>query len=333
MQHFIVSQAGAPLQLANMDLRAPEPNEVQIKVLAAGVSFADVLIRHGLYPVQPAFPLIPGYEVVGVIEKVGTQAPDLSEGQLIASLAIVGGYAEQINLPATDVVVLPTDLNSVEAVSIVLNYLTAYQILHRTLRVQRGERILIHSAAGGVGTALLQLGKLAGLEMFGTASRNKLSLVEQLGAIPIDYQRDDFVERIYALTKTGVDIVLDPIGGEHLQQSYRALNKQGRLVAFGTLASFKNGTPQRLVLEAYKSSIEQFNQQKDGRQALSYSLNAIRSAHFEWIRDDLTTLYKLLAAGAIHPVIDRCLPLTEAPLAHEMLEMGKVAGKLVLICH
>jgi NADPH:quinone reductase-like Zn-dependent oxidoreductase len=218
----VITGIGGPelLQWVESDIPSPGPVEVRVRILAAGVAYADLLMRHGLYPHTPAFPFAPGYDIVGEIDALGDGVRDFALGQRVASLTMVGGYSRYIVIRANHVVPVPPDLDAAEAVSLVLNYVTAYQMLHRVAHARKGQRILIHSAAGGVGTAALQLGKIVGLEMYGTASKTKHGLVMSLGGIPIDYRTENFRERIRQLALEGLDIVFDPIGGRNWRASY-----------------------------------------------------------------------------------------------------------------
>ena len=163
-------------------------------------------------------------------------------GQIVAALPVVGAYAEYLCLPEGAVVPVPSDLDPAEAVSLVLNYVTAYQMMHRSAQVKPGERVLIHSAAAGVGTVLLQLGKLVELEMYATASRPKHTLVSSLGGAPIDYRKEDFVKQVLVLTGDGVDAVFDGIGGDHLWRSYKTLRAGGRVISYGLTSTLNSGT-------------------------------------------------------------------------------------------
>jgi len=216
------------------------------------------------------------------------------------------------------------------AVCVVVNYLTTPLAMHRTANVQSGERVLVHGAAGGVGTALLHLGKLAGLEMYGTASKYNHELVSALGATPIDYRTEDFVKRIRSLTGDGVDAVFDPIGGaRHIWRSYRALRKGGRLVWFGMAATKKKGLrviPLTLLMQGLLTFIP------GGKQApLMPDLGTFTQEHTDWYRETLTDLLESLAAGRIKPVVAERIPLVEAARAHDLLERGGYAGKVVLV--
>jgi NADPH:quinone reductase-like Zn-dependent oxidoreductase len=329
----IVSRHGGPdvLQVVEEDRPEPQAGEVRVKVLAAGVSAYDLMFRRsGLLPGTPRVPFTLGADVVGVVDKLGEEVSTVEPGQRVAgatfSLGGLGGYAEFICLPASELVPVPSGLDPVRAVCVVVNYLTAHMALHRTASVRSGERILVHGAAGGVGTALLELGKLAGLEMYGTASKYNHELVSALGATPIDYRTEDFCARIRSITGDGVDAVFDPIGGaRQLWRSNRALRKGGRLVWFGVAATKKKGLqviPLTLLMVFLLKLIP------DGKQAPLFPDLGEDNA---WYRGTLTELLDLLAAGKINPVVAERIPLLEAARAHELLERGGHAGKVVLV--
>jgi NADPH:quinone reductase-like Zn-dependent oxidoreductase len=214
---IIVTHYGGPDALRMLEEECPEPKdgEVRVRVLAAGVSLPDIMAREGVHPDTPLVPFTPGWDLVGVVDRLGDGVSGIEPGQIVAAMPISGAYAEFVCLPQRELVPVPSGLDAAEAVSLVLNYITAYQMLHRSAKIKSGQRALIHGAAGGVGSALLQLGRLAGLEMYGTCSSRGASAVSDLGGIPIDYQHQDFVEEIHRLTSEGVDIVFDSIGGTH----------------------------------------------------------------------------------------------------------------------
>jgi len=337
MKHHrvVVTRHGGPdvLQVVEEEIPEPQAGEVRVKVLAAGVSAYDLMFRQsGRLPGTPRVPFTLGEDVVGVVDKLGDGVSTVEPGQTVAGatfcLGAGGGYAEFICLPASEWVPVPSGLDPVEAVCLVVNYLTAHMAMHTSAKVQSGERILVHGAAGGTGSALLELGKLAGLEMYGTASKYNHELVSALGATPIDYRTEDFVERIRSLTGDGVDVVFDPIGGaRHLWRSNQALRKGGRLVWFGMAATKKQGLraiPFTLLMVALLKLIP------DGKQA---PLAPDLSKDNAWYRDTLTELLDLLAAGKIKPVVAERIPLVEAARAHELLERGRYAGKVVLIAN
>jgi NADPH:quinone reductase-like Zn-dependent oxidoreductase len=329
----VVTQHGGPevLQMVEADLPEPQPGEVRVKILAAGISAYDLMFRRSRsLPGTPRVPFTLGEDVVGVVDKLGERVPTVKPGQTVGGatfcLGVGGGYAEYVCLPASEWVPVPPDVDPAEAVCLVVNYLTAHMAMHRTANAKSGERILVHGAAGGVGTALLELGKLAGLEMYGTASKHNHALVSALGATPIDYRAEDFVERIRTLTGDGVDVVFDPIGGaRHLWRSYQVLRKGGRLAWFGVAATKKKGLriiPFTLLMRTLLALIP------DGKRA---PLAPDLSKDNAWYRETLAELLALLAAGQIKPVVAERIPLAEAARAHELLERGGYAGKVVLV--
>lgn len=335
MKHHrvVVTRHGGPdvLQVVEEDLPEPRAGEVRVKVLAAGVSAYDLMFRRsGSLPGTPRVPFTLGADVAGVVDKLGEGVSTVEPGQMVAGATFClggrGGYAEFICLPASELVFVPLGEDPVEAVCVVVNYLTAHMAMHRTANVRSGERVLVHGAAGGVGTALLHLGKLAGLEMYGTASRHNHELVSALGATPVDYHSDDWGERVRAFTGDGVDVVFDPIGGAgHLWRSYRTLRQGGRLVWFGVAATKKEGLrviPLTVLMRTLLALIP------DGKQA---PLTSDIGKDHHWYRETLTELLNLLAAGRIKPVVAERIPLAEAARAHELLERGGHAGKVVLI--
>src|SRR5215475_1174021 len=200
MRHtrIIVTHYGGPEELQVVDEECPEPKagEVRVRVLAAGVSLPDVMMREGVHPETPRLPFTPGWDLVGAVDQPGDGVSGIEPGQIVAALPIFGAYAEFVCLPQEELIPVPSGLDPAEAVSLVLNYITAYQMLHRSAHVRAGQRVLIRGAAGGVGSALLQLGRLAGLEMYGTCSSRGASAVSDLGGVPIDYQHQDFVNEI-----------------------------------------------------------------------------------------------------------------------------------------
>ena len=337
MKHhrIVVSRHGGPdvLQVIEEDIPQPQVGEARVKVLAAGISAYDLMFRRsGALPGTPRVPFTLGEDVVGVVDKLGEGAAGVAPGQMVAGatfcLGLGGGYAEYVCLPTSEWVPVPPGLDPAEAVCVVVNYLTAHMVMHQTANVQRGERVLVHGAAGGVGSALLELGKLAGLEMYGTASRHNHELVSTLGATPIDYRTEDFVKRIHHLTGEGVDVVFDPIGGaRQLCRSYRTLRKGGRLVWFGVAATKKKGL---LVIPFTLLTVILLALWPDGKQV---PFTGDLSKDNAWYRETLAELLDLLAASEIKPVVAERIPLLEAARAHELIEGGGYAGKVVLVAN
>ena len=339
---IIVTHYGGPDALQVVEEECPEPKrgEVRVRVLAAGVSLPDLLAREGVHPETPAVPFTPGWDLVGMVDRLGDGVTGIESGQTVAAMPISGAYAEFVCLPQRDLVPVPSGLDAAEAVSLVLNYITAYQMLHRSAKVRAGQRVLIHGASGGVGSALLQLGRLAGLEMYGTCSSRGAAAVSELGGIPIDYQHQDFVKEVHRLTSGGVDVVFDSIGGTHIWRSRKALRRGGRVVAYGLtsslsggrLASGRGGRRQRFRGIAIFGLYIAGGWLLPGRKrVVPYSIQTLKRLKPAWFRQDLIALLDLLKQQKIKPIVARRFLLAEARLAHELLGKGGVIGKFVLV--
>ena len=338
-----VTHYGGPEALQVLEEECPEPTdgEVRMRVLAAGVSLPDLLMREGVHPETPPLPFTPGWDLVGVVDRLGSGVSGIETGQVVAALPIHGAYAEFICLPQRELVPVPPGVDAAEAVSLVLNYVTAYQMLHRSATVAPGQRVLIHGAAGGVGSALLQLGRLAGLEMYGTCSQRGSSAVADLGGIPIDYKQLDFVKETHRLTGEGVDAVFDGIGGSHIWRSRKALRPGGKVVAYGLtsslregrLASGRSGRRQRFRdIRIFGLYIAGGWLLPGRKRVVPYSIQWLKRVKPALFRQDLLTLLDLLDQKKIKPLIARRFPLAEARQAHELLGKGGVTGKIVLEC-
>jgi NADPH2:quinone reductase len=276
-----------------------------------------------------------------VVDRVGDGVSGIEPGQVVAALPIHGAYAEFVCLPERQLVPVPLGLDPGEAVSLILNYVTAYQMLHRSAKVRPGQRALIHGASGGVGTALLQLGRLAGLEMYGTCSSRGASTVTELGGVPIDYQSQDFVEEIRRLTGDGVDVVFDGLGGKQIWRSRQALRRGGKVVAYGLTASLQGGRLASGRSDGGRHrlrSIAMFVLYSLGawllpgqRRVVPYSIQWLERMKPALFREDLIALFGLLGEHRIKPLIAARVPLAEARRAQEMLGKGGVIGKIVLV--
>jgi NADPH:quinone reductase len=324
-----------------------------LKVLAAGVSFTDSQLRAGTYLGVPKPPFTPGYELVGVVDEVGPGCSRLREGDRIASLTVWGAYAERVCVLEENAVKVPEDLDPVEVVSLVLTYMTAYQLLHRLAMVKSGETVLVHGAAGRVGTAVLELAPLAAVRVYGTASARDRAAVERLGAVAIDYRNEDFLSRVRELPGKGVDVALDGLGGPLSLRSFRALRPGGRLVVFGHYSTLVHGHkswPAWIEWYATTATVALWGLLSPRRRVMAYRIQKLRQGHQwvpagrrralavgggprdpEWFQEDFEALLELLRADKIHPVVAERLPLTEARRAHELLEQSAAKGKLVLL--
>ena len=344
MKHtrIIVTHYGGPeaLQVAEEDCPEPKRDEVRVRVLAAGVSLPDIMARQGVHPEAPSLPFTPGWDLVGVVDRLGNGVSGIETGQTVAAMPISGAYAEFVCLRQRELVPVPSGLDPAEAVSLILNYVTAYQMLHRSAKVRSGQRSLIHGAAGGVGTALLQLGRLADLEMYGTCSPRGAPAVSLLGATPIDYRHRDFVQEIHRLAGDGVDAVFDPIGGSHMWHSRQALRPGGRVVAYGNttslrgegLASGRPGRRNRLHgIPIFALYIAGGWLLPGWKRVVPYSIQWLKRLRPALFRRDLISLLDLLQQQKIKPIIAQRFPLAKAREAQELLGKGGVIGKIVLV--
>jgi NADPH:quinone reductase-like Zn-dependent oxidoreductase len=338
-QHLRVSGFGGPevLQMAQ-DLRIPDPGpgEVRIKVLAAGTGFTDTMIRRGRYPdFKGPLPFTPGCEIVGIVEKNGSGVTAPLEGQMVADLCVIGGYAQYAIRPARFLVPVPDGIDPAEAVCIPLAYLTAFQMLTRYRNLPPGAIILIIGASGTVGTALLDLARHLGLKAIGTCSAPNLWVVERFGAAAIDYHAGDFVTSVRRLTadRPGVDIVFDAIGGAHFGRSFACLAPSGLLVGYGsqTMAVGRESLVAAGLGLARLKLWSAFSYLLGDRRAVFYSLTARRSTHPEEFKTDMATLFQLLRTGVLHPIVIDRLPLAAASEVHARIDRGGLGGKIVLL--
>jgi len=321
----VLTKKGPPevLQIIEKDLRLPQAGEALIRVLATGVGRTDIVMRYGYYPFAPKTPFIPGYEIVGVVEAVGENVTRVEVGDRVAALTVYGGYAEYIYLNKDDLVKVSEALDLSQAAALILNYGTAYQILHRLARVKSGDQILITGASGGVGTALLQLGKLANLTMYGTASGKKQHVLVEHGAFPIDYQSQNFVDVIRKMEPNGIDFVFDGVGGMNIQPGFQILRRGGQFVEYGYSGIFQ------FLIDNLR--LQFLNWLPNGKSGDFYGITATYRKDKGSITEDLLILFSLLKEGKINPIIYQTYPILDAAKANELLERGEVIGKIVLL--
>jgi NADPH:quinone reductase-like Zn-dependent oxidoreductase len=324
-----VSRFGDPERLEVVDAPLPSAGrgEVRVRVLASSLNYTEVLIRRHLYPqtmrLRP--PFVMGYDVVGEIDQLGDGVRGFKIGDRVADMTVVGSNADYRTLRAEDVARVPIGVDPAEAATLILSWTTAYQLLHRAARVQRGERVLVHGAAGAVGQALLVLGRLAGLELWGTARGEHMALVRELGATPIDYQREDFTR----VLSGGFDVIVDGVGEDGYRRSYTALKPGGLLCAIGFSASVQ-AKRRMLPILAEIARLYLWRFLPGRKRARFYSVNVMRARHPTWFKEDLELLFDLLAAGAIRPRVADRISFDEVAEAHRRLETGSLQGKLVL---
>ncbi len=325
-KRIVVTKRGPPenLQIAECDLRDPSAKEVRVRVLATCVCLPDVQNRYGHSPFPSKVPFVPGYAIVGVVDATGPDVTQVALGLRFAAYLITGGYAEYVYLRENQVIPLPPSLNPAEAVTLVLNYLSAYQMLHRSAKVKAGDKVLIIGASGGVGTALLELGRLAHLKMYGIASKSKHPALANYGATLIDYRREDFVEVIRRAEPDGLDAIFDGVSGDYVERAFPLLCRGGVLVEYG------NPLSRRGLLRAL-ATILVLNLLPNGRTIKLYGASGFLAFNRKPFLEDWTVLFRLLQEGKIRPVISGEFPLLEAARANALLESGQVVGNLVLV--
>jgi NADPH:quinone reductase-like Zn-dependent oxidoreductase len=321
----VVTKRGGPevLQVIENDLRPPSAGEARIKILATPVCLPDVEARYGHTPFAPKIPFVPGYAIIGIVDAIGEGVTNAAVGDRIAALTAYGGYAEYIFLGEEQLIPVPTTLDPAEIVPLILNYIVAYQTLHRSAKVKAGDKVLIIGASGGIGTAFLQLGKLANLTMYGIASESKHHILTEYGATPIDYRTQDFVEVIQKAEPDGLDAVFDGIGGDYIKRGFSLLRRGGTFVGYANPSSLSR----MLYL---LGQVILFNLLPNGKSAKYYGTGSSRLDRRPFL-EDWATLFKLLEEGKIKPVIMKKFPILEAAKANELLESGQVIGNIVLL--
>jgi len=332
MGYSIVSlkEFGGPEVLAVETIgEIPEPgdSEVRVKVLACSAAFTDTLIRRGIYPeVRQIPPITPGYDMIGVVDKLGDGVTHLAVGEKVAELTITGSYSEYMILEADRLIPVPDGLDDVEAIALILSYVTAHQMLTRVAKVQAGDSVLIHGAGGVVGQALVQLGAVLGLKMYGTASLSQHEALRERGCEPIDYKNEDFVRTIRSKEPNGLTAVFDALGRNHFRRSLKVLARTGTLVAYGSYMATSSAELAKDFL-----MVNVWNLLPWRPSAAFYSIGAWHRQHHNWFKDDLSTLFLWLAQGKIKPSISKTMKLEEAAQAHALLENGQAGGKIVLL--
>jgi NADPH:quinone reductase-like Zn-dependent oxidoreductase len=309
------------LQIVENDLQPPSAGEARVKILATGVCQDDVAARVGNRPFLPKIPFVPGYTMVGVVDAIGEGVTEVAVGDRVGALTQLGSYAEYLCWDAKELVHVPTSLDPAAAVTLILNYLVPYQVLHRVARVRAGDKVLIVGASGGVGTAFLQLGRLAGLKMYGLASKSKHHILAEYGAIPIDYHTQDFVTVIRQAEPDGLDFVFNGMAEEYLTRGLAVLRRGGCLVHYGGPESLSG-------FLVFLARFLWYNLLPNGKSIQGYGTHRV-DQHLR--AEDWSALFKLLAEGKIQPIIAARFPILEAAQANDLLESGQVIGNVVLL--
>jgi len=338
MRQVWIPKAGPPEVLELREARDPIPKqgELRIRVAAAGVNFADVMGRLGLYPDLPPMPVVPGYEVAGRIDAVGDGVESDWVGRDVLAMTRFGGYADAVCVPEAQVSTRPPGMTAEEGAALPVNYLTAWQLLFVMGSLHAGETMLVHSAGGGVGIAATQLAKYVGARVFGTASAGKHDRLKALGVDAcIDYTREDFEARVRELTHgRGVELILDAVGGASFMKSYRSLAPTGRLGMFGMSAAAAGKS--RSLLRALGPALRTLRLRFKARRLIDQNKGVfgVNVGHL-WDEGDrvaswMERLLALYVEGVVRPVVDRSFPLERAAEAHHYIQDRKNFGKVLL---
>ncbi|CAL9660443.1 medium chain dehydrogenase/reductase family protein [Streptomyces sp. enrichment culture] len=322
------------LQVRHGAVPSAGPGQVVVRMEATGVSFAEQQMRRGRYYDQPPFPFVPGYDLVGRVAATGEGVDAGLVGTRVAALLKVGGWASHVVLDAADLVPVPDGTGAAEAETVVINGITAWQMLHRKARVRAGQTVLVHGANGGVGSVLVQLARVAGARVIGTASARHHAALREQGVTPIDYRTENIPARVRELAPHGVDAVFDHVGGRGITDSWSLLAPGGTLVSYGSASTRDaEGSKQWPVLKLL-ARVWLWNSLPNRRHAYFYNVWAGRALNRDrfraWLRNDLTEVFEALRRGEITARIAAELPLTQVAEAMRLAESGTVAGKVVL---
>jgi NADPH:quinone reductase-like Zn-dependent oxidoreductase len=336
MYQVWITKAGPPevLQVREAPDPTPGPGQVRIRVRAAGINFADLMARVGLYPDAPKIPCVVGYEVAGVIDAIGAEVGRFAVGDRVFGMPRFGGYTDTLVIAEAQVFRMPDAMTFEEAAAMPVVYLTAHHMMLFTGHLRPRSRVLIHSAAGGVGLAAIDLAKTRGCEIYGIASAGKHEFLRQRGCQhPIDSTADYVAELTRATGGTGVDLILDPVGGKSWSQGYSLLAPAGRLVAFG-LSAAASGKQRNLFHALLQlSRIKSFSPRTlmDDNKTISGCNMGHLFGELAMLREQFEALIALYEAGQIRPHIDRTFPFSEAAAAHHHLHDRKAIGKVLLV--
>jgi NADPH:quinone reductase-like Zn-dependent oxidoreductase len=338
MRSVWITRQGGPevLEVRETPDPIPGPGQVRIRVKAAGLNFAEVMARMGLYPDAPKLPAVVGFEVAGVVDAVGAGVSAPSPGDRVLAMVRFGGHAEAVVLPASNAFPMPAEMTFEQGAALPVNYVTAYHALFRVGHLSRGQSVLVHMAAGGVGIAAIQLARtVPGVTVFGTASAAKHAAIREEGCDhSIDYRGQDYAAEVRRLTAgRGVDMVLDALGGDDWKKGYALLRPAGLLVTFG-FANMAPG-PHRSLLHVAKQflSIPRFSPLKlmeDNRGVAGINMGHLWGEP-EMVLGEIDALLSLFREGRIRPRIDSTFPFREAARAHQRLHDRENVGKVLLV--
>lgn len=336
MQQVVITRHGGPEVLHVRETAEPQlkSGDVLIDVQFSGINFADLLMRMGLYPSAPKPPFTPGYEVSGVITKVGSTENDELLGKSVAALTKFGGYSSKVVVKKDRLIALPDGIDMAQAAAMPVVYLTSYVMLSLQAHLQKDEWVLIHNIGGGVGLAAVELSRMIGANIIGTASVGKHDRLREKGIHHlIDYNTEDFVARVKEITEgKGVDVIIDPIGGENLKKSYKALGSFGRLVVFG-FSKAASG-PRRKVLHLLKEYIKTpkfspIQLMGHNKGVFGCHLGMVMDRQ-ELLQECMQKLMSYFQSGDINPHVDRVFPLNRVTDAHQYIMDRRNFGKVLL---
>ena len=327
MQAVMQTRKGGLEVLETVELPMPEPGrgEVRVKVRATGVGATDIAMRRGFYPYAPRTPFVPGYESVGIVDAVGAGVTALKEGDRVCALLVHGGYATHVVRGAEHWAKVPGGLDDVQAVALILNYVTAYQMIRRVARLHAGQRALVNAANGGVGQALLDLLRAYGISAIGAAARARHDIVSSYGTIPIEGRLAPLSAGVHAVREEGVDAAFDGVGGDHAGECVASTRRGGITVWYGFTGAHGFLAVARTALSVFAGAPLR------ARRGAFYGITMQYRKNPQPFFEDLPKLFDLLARGKISPRIAGTLPLLDARKANERLEAGGIEGKLVLV--
>ncbi|HEY8041280.1 MAG TPA: medium chain dehydrogenase/reductase family protein [Polyangiaceae bacterium] len=336
MRQVWITKAGPPEVLQVREAPDPEPakGEVRIRVRAVGINFADLMARVGLYPDAPKIPCVVGYEVSGVVDRVGEGVTRIKEGDRVFGMPRFGGYTDTLVTAAEQVFAMPAKMSFEEAAALPVVYLTAYNMMLFTGHLRPGSTVLLHSAAGGVGLAAIQIARTRGCTIFGTASPGKHDFLRQQGVQhPID-SGGDYAAAVRAVVgDRGVDLILDPVGGKSWSVGYELLGPCGRLVAFGLSAAASGKKRSLLHAAAQVMKVKKFSPMKlmDDNKTVAGTNMGHLFARLDLLIPQFAALVEMYEAGQIKPHVDSTFKFDEAPAAHHFIHDRKAIGKVLLV--
>lgn len=318
------------LQETVLPLTEPGAGELRIKVRASGAGSTDITMRTGYYPYAPKFPFVQGYEVVGEVDAIGPGVSNFKQGQRVCALTVYGGWGEYLVRDASDFLPVPDGLDDGEVIALILNYVTAYQMIHRTAEMKPGQLGLVTGANGGVGVALLELLRIHGARAIAAASPRHFDFIKSQGGEPIESRKQPLDQLVHALHPEGVDVAFDGVSGKITGECIAATKRGGIVIGYGFMGAMEPGAA-GLLSAARGSTSLLLGAPLRGRRSAFYGITALYRKDKQPFRSDLPKLFQLLAAGQIKPRIAARLPLLAGRQATELLIAGGVTGKIVLL--